>query len=179
MKVHVSLNVKDLNKSVVFYKKMLSVDPVKQINAEGGTDVVSDCNKKGGYAKFDLAQPKLNLTLNEVDYEAGGSLSHLGLQVETTEEVLKFRDKWIEAELLTVDEMEVACCYAKQDKTWVTDPDGNEWEAFVVLEDLVPKTGIESCDCSTKAGEYVDSLTKNSTAAKSANETIEGVEACC
>ena len=148
MKVHISLNVNDINKSVNFYKKMLGAEPVKLFNTElnGNSDVEHNSKSKQGYAKFDLTTPSLNLVLNEAGFKAGGSLSHLGLQVETTDEVLEFRKKWSDANLSTVDEMEVNCCYAKQDKTWVRDPDGNEWEAFVVLADLGSMEEIDACD---------------------------------
>ena len=76
--------------------------------------------------------------LNEVPFTEGGTLSHLGIQVATTDDVLKTRERWVESGLLTVDEMKVDCCYALQDKTWARDPDGNEWEVFVVLENTEP-----------------------------------------
>ena len=104
-----------------------------------------------------------------MDFDTGGSLSHLGLQVESTDDVYKFRQNWIDAGLVTVDEMEVNCCYAKQDKTWVRDPDGNEWEAFVVLENLENMEDAGSCDCSDKVGEYVDSV----------REKVAAVASCC
>ena len=148
MKVHISLNVNDINESVKFYSKMLSQEPMKFI--------VDEEKGKSGYAKFDVANPPLNLVLNEVEYKSGSDLSHMGLQVETTDDVLAFQEKWTEQGLITVDEMGVNCCYAKQDKTWVRDPDGNEWEAFVVLENLDASDEIESCDCSNKVAEYVE-----------------------
>ncbi len=119
MKTHISLNVKDIEKSVEFYKRMFGVEPMKL---------------KPNYAKFDIANPPLNFAMNQRSFETGGSLSHLGLQVETTEDVLAMRQRWIESNLLTFDEMQTDCCYALQDKTWVTDPDGNSWEVFSVLE---------------------------------------------
>jgi catechol 2,3-dioxygenase-like lactoylglutathione lyase family enzyme len=141
LKPHVSLNVKNVEESVNFYRKMLGIEPMKFIKAETtvhsilqdqtGTD---SRQTRTGYAKFDLQNPPLNLVLNEIDYKQGGSLSHLGLQVETTDDVLAMREMWHKNDLLTVDEMAVNCCYAVQDKTWVSDPDGNEWEVFVVLE---------------------------------------------
>jgi len=154
MKVHISLNVKDINSSVSFYEKMLAAEPVKFITgkSESHSVIVEGAEQgaekpKSGYAKFDIANPPLNLALNEVKVEAGGSLSHLGLQVESTEDVLNFKKRWEESGLLTVDEMDVNCCYAKQDKTWVRDPDGNEWEAFVVLEDLATMEADETGCC--------------------------------
>jgi hypothetical protein len=63
----------------------------------------------------------------------------LGVQVGSTEEVLTWRRSWIGRGLLPRDEMQTTCCYAFQDKTWVRDPDGNEWEVFVVLKDDLPE----------------------------------------
>ena len=68
------------------------------------------------------------------------ALSHLGIQVGSTEDVLATRKRRNDAGLLTRDEMQTNCCYATQDKTWVRDPDRNEWEVFVVLEDNLAET---------------------------------------
>jgi hypothetical protein len=88
-----------------------------------------------GYAKFDVSNPPLNFTLNEAPFGERGALSHLGIQ----------------RGLLTQDEMQTSCCFALQDKTWTRDPDGNEWEVFVVLEDNLPES--ESCACGNKTAE--------------------------
>lgn len=143
MKTHISLNVKNTEESIEFYKKMFGTEPYKV---------------KPGYAKFDIADPPLNLTMNQAKIEKGGSLSHLGVQVETTEDVLKIGKRWAEIGLLTEDEMQTDCCYALQDKTWVSDPDGNSWEVFTVLEDTegeqnVVKEESACCDPSAKAVE--------------------------
>lgn len=125
LKPHIALVVKNVEKSTEFYKKMFGVEPVKVRN---------------GYTKFDLEFPSLNLTLNEAgETVPQGRLSHLGIQLNTTEDVLKVKEYWEESGLIARDEMNVSCCYAIQDKTWVKDPDGNEWEAFVVLEDHLPE----------------------------------------
>lgn len=120
LKPHFALNVKDVEQSIGFYKKMLGIEPSKV---------------RTGYAKFDVSNPPLNLTLNQVPFNERGALSHLGIQVASTEDVLAVRSEWENIGLLTRDEMQTTCCYALQDKTWVHDPDGNEWEVFVVLED--------------------------------------------
>jgi predicted lactoylglutathione lyase len=133
MKTHISLNVSNVENSIEFYSKMLGVVPFKVRN---------------DYAKFDVANPPLNLTMNQVNFERGGSLSHLGLQVETSEEVLEMGKRWQEAGLITLDEMKTDCCYALQDKTWVQDPDGNRWEVFVVLENTEGKENAASTCCS-------------------------------
>jgi len=126
LKAHVSINVRNVERSIDFYRRMLGVEPSKV---------------RTGYAKFDVQNPPLNLALNEVpSLHSAGALSHLGLQVASTEDVLAIRSRWAEAGLVTRDEMQTDCCYATQDKTWVHDPDGNEWEVFVVLKDNLPET---------------------------------------
>jgi catechol 2,3-dioxygenase-like lactoylglutathione lyase family enzyme len=131
LKAHLALNVRNVMTSTEFYRKMLGIEPSKV---------------RSGYAKFDVLNPPLNLTLNEVSFAERGALSHLGIQVGSTEDVTAMRRKWAEAGLTTRDEMQTNCCYALQDKIWVHDPDGNEWEAFVVLEDNLQET---SACCTT------------------------------
>ena len=128
IKAHISLNVRNVEKSIEFYKKMLGIEPSKV---------------RTGYAKFDVQNPPLNLSLNEGRFNERGALSHLGIQVATTGDVLAMREQWAKAGLYTRDEMQTDCCYAIQDKTWVSDPDGNEWEVFVVLEDNLPETSSD------------------------------------
>lgn len=155
LKPHISINVTNIEKSVDFYSKLFGIEPLKYI--KGSTTMHSivreelgEENQKPrfGYAKFDVENPPLNFVLNETPFTEGGSLSHLGIQVATTDDVLKTRERWLESGLLTVDEMKVDCCYALQDKTWARDPDGNEWEVFVVLENTEPKA--EACGCGHK-----------------------------
>ena len=125
LKAHLAINVRDVEKSIEFYRKMLGIEPSKV---------------RTGYAKFDVQTPPLNLTLNQSSFGDSGALSHLGIQVASTADVLAQRDKWTEAGLITRDEMQTNCCYARQDKAWVADPDGNQWEVFVVLEDNLLET---------------------------------------
>ncbi|HEX8070173.1 MAG TPA: ArsI/CadI family heavy metal resistance metalloenzyme [Pyrinomonadaceae bacterium] len=127
LKAHLALNVRSVARSLEFYRKLFGLEPSKV---------------RPGYAKFDVQQPPLNLTLNEVPFNERGALSHLGLQVATTADVLAMRARWQAAGLETYDEMQTDCCYALQDKTWVRDPDGNEWEAFVVLQDNLAATSM-------------------------------------
>lgn len=127
LKAHLALNVRNVERSIEFYKKMLGLEPSKV---------------RPGYAKFDVQNPPLNLTLNEVAFAERGALSHLGIQLSSTDDVLQTRQRWAEAGLLTRDEMQTNCCYATQDKTWVQDPDGNEWEAFVVLKDNLETSSL-------------------------------------
>ena len=125
-KVHVALNVKDVEESVKFYQAMFGIEPVKH---------------KPGYAKFDIAEPALNLTLNYTGpVETKGALNHLGIQVTSTDEVLGAKARLEQAGLVTFDEMGTDCCYALQDKIWIADPNGYRWEFFVVkLADTKPE----------------------------------------
>lgn len=127
LKPHLAINVKNVESSIVFYKKMFGIDPSKV---------------RTGYAKFDVQTPALNLTLNENPFSERGALSHMGIQVGSTDDVLAMRELWHEQGLYTRDEMDTNCCYAIQDKTWVQDPDGNEWEVFVVKEDNLAESTV-------------------------------------
>jgi catechol 2,3-dioxygenase-like lactoylglutathione lyase family enzyme len=131
LKAHIALNVLDVDASVSFYRSLLGVEPMKL---------------RPGYAKFDVQFPPLNLSLNQGPAQEAGRLSHLGIQVPSTRHVLAIRQQWIDAGLTPRDEMQTNCCYALQDKAWVSDPDGNAWEVFVVLEDNLQET---SACCAT------------------------------
>jgi catechol 2,3-dioxygenase-like lactoylglutathione lyase family enzyme len=129
LKTHVALNVTNIEKSVAFYQAMFGLAPVKH---------------KVDYAKFDIANPPLNLTLNlALDIQQGGTLSHLGVQVASTEDVRAAVSRFKEAGLALFEEKDTNCCYALQDKVWVTDPDGNSWEVFVVkVGDTTPEENV-------------------------------------
>lgn len=140
LKAHLAINVKDVTTSIEFYKKMFGIEPSKV---------------RTGYAKFDVSNPPLNFTLNQVPFNDAGALSHLGIQVASTEDVLSVRDSWKERGLQPREEMQTSCCYALQDKAWVHDPDGNEWEVFTVIKDnlLEAKSNDATCCTPTFAGE--------------------------
>jgi catechol 2,3-dioxygenase-like lactoylglutathione lyase family enzyme len=128
LKAHLAINVRNVTQSIEFYRKMFGIEPSKV---------------RARYAKFDVQNPPLNFTLNEVPFKDAGALSHMGIQVGSTRDVLSVRQRWAGAGLVTRDEMQTDCCYATQDKTWVHDPDGNEWEVFVVLKDNLPEKQTE------------------------------------
>lgn len=184
LKPHISLNVRNVEKSVEFYKRLFGIEPMKYIKGNSTThsvlrDQLGGTSEKPrfGYAKFDVESPQLNFVLNEVPYSEGGTLSHLGIQVASTEDVLKIRQQWKEAGLLTVDEMKVDCCYALQDKTWARDPDGNEWEVFVVLENTEPTS--EACACGEKVAHSELSSAECCTPGQKASTIGATSQPCC
>jgi catechol 2,3-dioxygenase-like lactoylglutathione lyase family enzyme len=171
LKAHLALNVHDLERSLEFYKKLFAIEPSKV---------------RTGYAKFDVANPPLNLTLNENSFGDRGALSHLGIQVSSTEDVLAVRSQWQDAGLIARDEMQTNCCYALQDKAWVRDPDGNEWEVFVVLEDNLPETA--PCECGDKVTQVITESKPegsapgdccSSVAVRITNESSTAKASCC
>lgn len=129
LKTHVALKVTNIEKSVAFYQAMFGLEPMKY---------------KSDYAKFDISHPALNLTLNLASsVQTSGALSHLGIQVETTQDVTAAIERFTEAGLALFTEENTDCCYALQDKVWVTDPDGNSWEVFVVkVADTAPEKNL-------------------------------------
>ena len=137
LKTHVALKTINLEKSVEFYQAMFGVKPVKY---------------KVDYAKFDIANPPLNLTLNLTsNMDNGGRLSHLGVQVESTEDVKSAIKRFADAGLDLFIEENTDCCYALQDKVWVTDPDGNKWEVFVVkVADTAPQKNVTTAKTEKK-----------------------------
>lgn len=117
---HVSLMVSDLARSVEFYSVLFGVRPAKE---------------RPGYAKFSLVDPPLNFSMNERrGAKPDGHLSHLGFEVLTTEEVTAAKERLEAGGIAIREEMGTTCCYAKQDKIWANDPDGNPWEIFVVTD---------------------------------------------
>ena len=132
LKAHISIHVKDVAASIAFYRKLFGIEP---------------CKVRTGYAKFDVENPPLNFTLNETPGADRGTLSHLGIQVATSADVLSVQQKWESDGLSPRDEMQTECCYALQDKAWVRDPDGNEWEVFAVLKDHLPEKPSAERSC--------------------------------
>ncbi len=121
-RMHVSLNVRDVDQSVTFYEAFFGVPAHK---------------RRPGYANFDLAAPPLKLALQEAAPADGlGALSHLGIQVGTTGEVQAARARLIASGLASFDEGDTVCCYARQDKVWAHDPDNNGWEVYTLLDEI-------------------------------------------
>ena len=136
-RVQLALNVKDLDAAVAFYSKLFATEPAKV---------------RPGYANFAVIDPPLKLVLIEDGAQAPGSLNHLGIEVETTEQVMTAQARLAEADLETAVEEQVACCYAVQDKVWVDGPGGEPWEIYVVLADTeMPAGQLRAADPSGAA----------------------------
>ena len=118
-RVQLALNVDDLDAAVNFYSKLFDAEPAKV---------------KPGYANFALAEPPLKLVLIESPGR-GGTVNHLGVEVETSEKVHDEIARLSAEGLFTDEEIGTTCCFAKQDKVWVTGPAGEMWEIYTVLAD--------------------------------------------
>jgi catechol 2,3-dioxygenase-like lactoylglutathione lyase family enzyme len=119
-RVQLALNVDDVDAAVTFYSRLFATEPAK---------------RRPGYANFTIAEPPLKLVLIE-NRGHGGSLNHLGVEVESTDEVDAEQARLTEAGLGSVDKRDSTCCYAVQDKFWVNGaPDGEQWEVYTVLAD--------------------------------------------
>lgn len=130
-KVQLALNVTDIDESVDFYSKLFGTDPTK---------------REPGYANFAILDPPLKLVLMEVQGQrsegVGGSLNHLGVELQSAGEVVEATERLAGGGLDTSVQEGTTCCYAVQDKVWVNDPDGAPWEVYTVLADAPPESGI-------------------------------------
>lgn len=132
---HLALNVRDVKTSVQFYEKLFAQAPTKM---------------RPGYAKWDLQDPSLNLSLNQAKGSTGEakSLSHFGVQVQSGEQLKAHYHRLQALNMVKYEEAQTACCYAKQDKFWVEDPDGNHIEFFLVTEaDVAENDPVHQACC--------------------------------
>jgi catechol 2,3-dioxygenase-like lactoylglutathione lyase family enzyme len=141
-RVQLALRVSDLEGSVAFYSTLFGVEPAK---------------RRPGYANFAIAEPPLKLVLLEGEAGQPTVMHHLGVEVQTTEQVSAAADRFTDAGLATLEENDTSCCYALQDKVWVQGPGQEPWEVYVVKADadtLGPSTAQapqpEAC-CGTTA----------------------------
>ena len=131
MRPHLSLDVRDVPTSIEFYRKVFGVPPQKQT-----TD----------YAKFDLTEPPLNLSLVSSTGTIS-SVNHLGIEVESADDIAKWKQRLLERGILEKVEEGIACCFTRQDKLWFTDPDGNPWEVFMAHEQLAVTGTLKNTGC--------------------------------
>ncbi len=124
-RVQLALNVADLDQAVDFYSKLFATEPAK---------------RRPGYANFAVAEPPLKLVLIEGSGEPG-SLNHLGVEVESTDEVTAANQRLTGEGMACATEEQVSCCFAVQDKVWVDAPDNRPWEIYTVLADAEMPAG--------------------------------------
>jgi catechol 2,3-dioxygenase-like lactoylglutathione lyase family enzyme len=146
-RVQLALNVDDLDEAIAFYSKLFNIAPAKV---------------KPGYANFAVSEPPLKLVLIE-NRGHGGTLNHLGVEVESSAAVHTQIARLTNEGMFTEEEMGTTCCFATQDKVWVTGPAGEKWELYTVLADtesfgtdsLIPANsgGTPSACCTTATGD--------------------------
>ena len=134
-RLQLAINVDDLEASVDFYRRLFATEPAKV---------------RPGYANFAIAEPPLKLVLLEAPGR-GGTLNHLGVEVEDVDTVDAIQSRLAHEGLASIDERDTTCCYAKQDKFWVTGtPNGEAWEVYTVLADSATPNGeAEGQECCT------------------------------
>ncbi len=123
-RVQLALNVAELDSAIEFYTQMFRTEPHKV---------------RAGYANFEVADPPLKLVLIE-NSNAAAPLNHLGVEVETTGEVVSETQRFGQLGLDLEVEDGVVCCHAEQDKVWVSDPSGTRWEVYTITDDLPEAT---------------------------------------
>ncbi len=134
-RVQLALNVSDIEAAVSFYSTLLGAEPAK---------------RRPGYANFAVADPPLKLVLIETTAErehgVTGALNHLGIEVDTPEEVRNATSRFVGEGLRPRLEDATTCCYAVQDKAWVSEPDGAPWEVYTVLADAPEERSLGSSE---------------------------------
>lgn len=136
MRPHLSLDVRNVPTSVEFYQKAFGIAPQKQT---------------GDYAKFDLTRPALNLSLVSSTGRIS-AVNHLGIEVESLADIAAWKERLHAEGLIDRVEEDIACCFARQDKVWFSDPDGNAWEVFFVHEQLSVTGPVSSTGCCAPSG---------------------------
>jgi catechol 2,3-dioxygenase-like lactoylglutathione lyase family enzyme len=164
-RVQLALNVTDLDAAVDFYTTLFGTEPAK---------------RRPGYANFAIAEPPLKLVL--IEGPAGradgvsGALNHLGIEVETPEEVEDASLRLAEAGLTPRVQESTTCCYAVQDKAWVSDPDGAPWEVYTVLADATDATDM---GCSTETCGPAVGIPVTAGVASAADSGAPAASNCC
>lgn len=137
-RAQLALNVADLEASVTFYSRLFGVEPAK---------------RRPGYANFAITTPPLKLVLIEGEPGQETRLDHLGVEVDSTEEVTAATARLKDAGLATFEENDTSCCYALQDKVWVHGPGKEPWEVYVVKADADRMGKSAALDGPALAGE--------------------------
>jgi catechol 2,3-dioxygenase-like lactoylglutathione lyase family enzyme len=154
-RVQLALRVADLEGSVAFYSKLFGAEPAK---------------RRPGYANFAIAEPPLKLVLIEGFDDEPTRMDHLGVEVASSGEVTAAADRLQDAGLATFEENDTSCCYALQDKVWVTGPGAEPWEVYVVKADADTLAKADDSVCCTPAAQTAEGADANAAA---------GVSGCC
>jgi catechol 2,3-dioxygenase-like lactoylglutathione lyase family enzyme len=143
-RVQLALRVSDLEGSIAFYTNLFGAEPAK---------------RRDGYANFAITEPPLKLVLIEGATDGPTVMDHLGVEVETTEQVTAATSRLSAAGLVTLEENDTSCCYAVQDKVWVSGPGREPWEVYVVKSDAdnLAKDADSAC-CTPAAAEAGSNL---------------------
>lgn len=120
MRLQLALNVTDLSESIEFYTRLFGAEPYKV---------------KDGYANWALQDPPLKFVIFEAPDATPGSINHLGVEVDSADEVVSAEGRLSAAGLTTTGIDDTICCYAEKVETWVTDPNGHRWEYYVKTAD--------------------------------------------
>ncbi|WP_063048716.1 ArsI/CadI family heavy metal resistance metalloenzyme [Nocardia arthritidis] len=171
-RIQLALNVDDIDRAVQFYSTLFAAEPAK---------------RKPGYANFAIDEPPLKLVLIE-NPGHGGSVNHLGVEVETSGQVHAEIARLSEAGLFTEEQIATTCCFATQDKVWVAAPDAERWEVYTVLADsdtfgaapagaaeLTDAEAVQAC-CGTAEEAAAEGACCGSTAKKAA---VASGATCC
>jgi len=129
-RMHVMLKVNSLDESIEFYSTLFGTAPTK---------------RKEDYAKWMLDDPRVNFSIAERDGEKG--IEHLGIEAETEDELVELRSNIDRTHGLARNEGDTTCCYANSDKSWISDPQGVEWEAFHTYAESDEYSGEEQTAC--------------------------------
>lgn len=165
-RIHMGMAVKHLEQSVAFYRTLFGQEPTKA---------------RPHYAKFEVAEPPVNLALSEVGGMTGPNnpVAHFGIQVKTTAAVKQVADRLKAAGMEIAVEENVTCCYAVQNKVWATDPDGNKWEVYVVLDNDAAHHHSTKNTCCPELPAVMEAVQRGDlTAAKAAFDKAGGMSAC-
>lgn len=139
-RLHLHVSVPDIDQAVVFYSTLFDAPP----------SVLKD-----DYAKWMLEDPRVNLAISSRGRDAG--VDHVGIQVDSAEELGELATRLKAAGNVTFDQEATTCCYAKSDKSWVTDTAGVRWETFFTHgeataygeDEILPETAASAC-CAPK-----------------------------
>jgi len=161
-RVQLALNVDNLDAAVQFYSTLFNTEPAK---------------RKVGYANFAIADPPLKLVLLE-NPDQGGTINHLGVEVDSSGTVHAEIARLTEAGMFTQEQIGTTCCFAAQDKVWVTAPGGEKWEVYTVLSDSDTFGTSPELLAADQPGTHPRDVGSDQTA-DATTDTVRNAPSCC